>query len=299
MTELGERLKLAREEKGLSYDELQERTKIQKRYLQAIEQGNYQILPGSFYVRAFVKNYAEAVGLDPEQFLEEYNHELPGKEEPEEVEFTPRSSRIKDAKRDNTKLYSFIPKFLTAVVLVGLVLVVWFVFQNYAGTDKQDTPSAEDIEKDVGQGLPEVTEEDQQSGDTSKNDEKQGEDKEEDTAVDVPKQSLVKVEQKGNDTFVYELKGASEFKVDITFTGDCYVDLKDENKKLIDMKSNKGQNTVSYDLSKYKEVTFNVGFSPNFQMKINGEPFVFEVKPEDLIHRYIVIKYVPSQASGS
>ncbi|MFL6517543.1 MAG: helix-turn-helix domain-containing protein, partial [Bacillus sp. (in: firmicutes)] len=55
MTELGNRLKEARLAKGLSLDDLQSMTKIQKRYLIGIEEGNYASMPGNFYVRAFIK----------------------------------------------------------------------------------------------------------------------------------------------------------------------------------------------------------------------------------------------------
>ena len=72
MTELGKRLREAREEKNISLDELQEMTKIQKRYLIGIEEGNYAIMPGNFYVRAFIRQYAEAVGLDPDELFEQY-----------------------------------------------------------------------------------------------------------------------------------------------------------------------------------------------------------------------------------
>ncbi|EAF0272058.1 helix-turn-helix domain-containing protein, partial [Listeria monocytogenes] len=51
MTELGDKLKQARREKGLSLDDLQQITKIQKRYLVAIEEGNYAVMPGKFYAR--------------------------------------------------------------------------------------------------------------------------------------------------------------------------------------------------------------------------------------------------------
>jgi cytoskeletal protein RodZ len=301
MTEIGERLKKAREEIGLSYDELQEVTKIQKRYLQALEQGNYSVLPGTFYVRAFIKNYAEAVGLDPEQFLEEYSHELPRKEEPETTEFTPRANRIKETKKDSSKVMTFIPKFLSAIVLVGLVMGIWFFFQNYVGTDDQDKQNPDDIESEVGQGLPKDQQDDEQeSPDEPANQEDQTEETEqpeEEPEQEAPKQVLEKVGQDGKDTFIYELKNASEFKVDVTLTNRCYIDIKDENNKLIDMKSNPDNKTetLNYNFSKYEKVTFNIGFSPNFQMKINGEQFEFEVKPEDQIHRYIVIKYTPTQ----
>lgn len=72
LTELGTRLKEARLSKGYSLDDLQEITKIQKRYLVGIEEGNYSIMPGSFYVRAFIKQYAEAVGLDADEILAEF-----------------------------------------------------------------------------------------------------------------------------------------------------------------------------------------------------------------------------------
>ncbi len=64
MTGLGERLKEARTAKGYSLDDLQSITKIQKRYLSGIENEDYSMMPGAFYVRAFIKQYSEAVGLD-------------------------------------------------------------------------------------------------------------------------------------------------------------------------------------------------------------------------------------------
>ena len=54
MNEIGEILKEARIQQGYTLDDLQQTTKIQKRYLQAIEDGNPDILPGRFYARAFV-----------------------------------------------------------------------------------------------------------------------------------------------------------------------------------------------------------------------------------------------------
>ncbi|MEC0091337.1 RodZ domain-containing protein [Paenibacillus macquariensis] len=70
MSELGQQLKEARLEKGMSLDDVQEMTKIRKRYLEAIEAGDYKVLPGNFYVRAFIKTYAETVGLNPDELLE-------------------------------------------------------------------------------------------------------------------------------------------------------------------------------------------------------------------------------------
>ncbi len=77
MSELGALLRKAREDKQMSLDDLQEITKIRKRYLEAIESGDHNVLPGSFYTRAFIKNYAEAVDLNPDEVLSMHQNEVP------------------------------------------------------------------------------------------------------------------------------------------------------------------------------------------------------------------------------
>lgn len=72
MRELGEYLRREREARGISLDEIQEITKIRVRYLEAIERGELQEIPGETYVRGFLRNYARAVGLDGQAVLERY-----------------------------------------------------------------------------------------------------------------------------------------------------------------------------------------------------------------------------------
>ncbi|NLG85516.1 MAG: helix-turn-helix domain-containing protein [Firmicutes bacterium] len=73
MRERGDFLRRAREEKGISLEEVQRRTKIRRRYLEALEEGDLQIIPGEVYLRGFLQNYAEAVGLSPRQVLAFYD----------------------------------------------------------------------------------------------------------------------------------------------------------------------------------------------------------------------------------
>ncbi|WP_125572405.1 helix-turn-helix domain-containing protein [Lacticaseibacillus songhuajiangensis] len=77
MDEIGQKLRDARLEKGYTIDDLQQITKIQKRYLIAIEEGNFDALPGDFYVRAFIKQYANVVGMNTEKLMEDYQQDIP------------------------------------------------------------------------------------------------------------------------------------------------------------------------------------------------------------------------------
>ncbi|MGC9359724.1 MAG: RodZ domain-containing protein [Anaerolineae bacterium] len=69
MSELGEKLRQAREEQGLSLADVEERTHIRRELLEALESGDYARLPEPVYVRGFVRGYAGALGLEPEPFL--------------------------------------------------------------------------------------------------------------------------------------------------------------------------------------------------------------------------------------
>jgi len=130
MSDLGELLRKARDQRGLTLDDIQETTKIRKRYLEAIESGDHTVLPGPFYVRAFVKNYSEAVGLDPDEVLRLYQHEVPAAPveqiaEPIVVR-SPRRVQSQSSERlgkigFNVMMWSF---------LILIVVVIWMYVIN-------------------------------------------------------------------------------------------------------------------------------------------------------------------------
>jgi transcriptional regulator with XRE-family HTH domain len=72
MDELGHILREARETKGLTLEEAQEETRINPKYLAALENGEYDKLPTPVHVRGYLRNYARFLGLDPEPLLERY-----------------------------------------------------------------------------------------------------------------------------------------------------------------------------------------------------------------------------------
>jgi cytoskeleton protein RodZ len=72
MATFGENLRRERELRGVELREMAEATKISIRFLQALEQDRVEILPGGMFQRAFVRQYARYLGLDPERLVAEF-----------------------------------------------------------------------------------------------------------------------------------------------------------------------------------------------------------------------------------
>lgn len=75
---VGERLRLAREEKGLSLEDIAGQTRIPLRHLEAIEEGDWDRLPAPTYTIGFAKSYASAVDLDRNEVAEDIRTEIGG-----------------------------------------------------------------------------------------------------------------------------------------------------------------------------------------------------------------------------
>ena len=69
---LGEKLRQAREEQGISISEVAEQTRISPHYLESIEKDNYKILPGGIFNKGFIKAFARYVGVNEAEALQDY-----------------------------------------------------------------------------------------------------------------------------------------------------------------------------------------------------------------------------------
>lgn len=76
MPTLGQELKRLREDRGISLHQISDATHIGVRFLQAIEGDTYDILPGGIFNRAFVRKFADKVGMDVEQALSLYEKQI-------------------------------------------------------------------------------------------------------------------------------------------------------------------------------------------------------------------------------
>src|SRR5437763_2150365 len=79
MPEIGESLREARMRARIDVSEIEAKTKIRAKYLRALENEEWGLLPGPTFVKSFLRTYAEALGLDGKALVEEYrlNNENP------------------------------------------------------------------------------------------------------------------------------------------------------------------------------------------------------------------------------
>lgn len=150
LNEIGEKLKEARKVKGYTLDDLQQMTKIQKRYLIAIEEGNYDVMPGKFYARAFIKQYADTVGLNGDQLLEEYTDAVPHAHDEEFVEKVSTGQTRSGKNIENVLLTRFqnnLPTILIGILAVAIVAAIYFavIKTNNQGDEAMITNNSEAI----------------------------------------------------------------------------------------------------------------------------------------------------------
>ncbi|WP_311407993.1 helix-turn-helix domain-containing protein [Liquorilactobacillus uvarum] len=139
MTEIGKKLKNARIEKGYTLDDLQQITKIQKRYLIAIEDERFEALPGDFYVKAFVRQYADTVGLDSEELLTSIGEGAAKQQEsnPDKTESREDTRKRIEATRQSmektnnfNRLLSYLPTIIIVLIVVAILGSIYFVAWN-------------------------------------------------------------------------------------------------------------------------------------------------------------------------
>ena len=232
MTELGQKLTEAREAKGLSIDQLHEITKIQKRHLVAIEEGNYDVLPGAFYARAFIKQYADAVGLNGEELLVEYQSTIPQSEKREVPQVsTGQKTQETMQKSSSWPIADHMPKILIALLVIAFGVVVWFVIQALTGKDDRQVPNAqsEKIEVQKAKNSPLDTKKDEAKAEEPKKEEpKKEEPKKEEQPAQPTGQQEVKVVGTSGKVSTLEIHNNKTLELEISAKGASYVDVKDD-----------------------------------------------------------------------
>ncbi|PGY53222.1 helix-turn-helix domain-containing protein [Priestia megaterium] len=313
MTELGQRLRQERESKGLSLEDLQKLTKIQKRYLLGIEEGNYEVMPGKFYVRAFIKQYCEAIGLDTDAIFEEYKSDIPStqtEDMPQQLSRVRSRKEIPQHTKGVSKAYDYLPTVLVVAGVVVVGIIIWVIAQNIV-SDKnkeqanQEAPNSEVQQSNTQEETNETTakndnskSEDEQSAADKKEQEKEKAEKEkaEKEKKDSGKQEYKEVQKTGRSA-TYALSGTDAFNLEVTSTqADTWLDVKNGKGNAFFSSILKKGETKEFDLTKETEARVNIGYSPGVELKVNGKAVDLPFDSSKQVRQVVTIQYQPAEA---
>ncbi len=118
MGELGQVLREAREEKGLSLTEVEEKTKIRRAQIEALEEENYQALPAGIYRKGLLRNYALYLGLNVREVMASY-----GGEEEDVGPATPVAEGFEPPKGMTVSSWLFIDLLLALLIVASIIVV--------------------------------------------------------------------------------------------------------------------------------------------------------------------------------
>ena len=141
MFEIGPSLREARERRGLAYSQVEADTAIRSRYIRALEEEEFDILPGPTYTKGFLRSYAEYLGLDGELFVDEFNsrHHDPRREFDQPIASRPRSRPHQHRRRRESHLVMIV---LAAIVAVTSVIFLVALKQPSNRAPLLSTPSS-------------------------------------------------------------------------------------------------------------------------------------------------------------
>lgn len=316
LTELGQRLRQERENKGLSLEDLQKLTKIQKRYLLGIEEGNYEVMPGKFYVRAFIKQYCEAIGLDTDAIFEEYKSDIPStqtEDMPQQLSRVRSRKEIPQHTKGVSKAYDYLPTVLVVAGVVVVGIIIWVIAQNIVSDKNKEQANQEAPNSEVQQSnTQEETNETTAKNDNSKSeDEQSAADKKEKEKAEKEKAAKEKAEKEKKDSgkqeykevqktgrsATYALSGTDAFNLEVTSTqADTWLDVKNGKGNAFFSSILKKGETKEFDLTKETEARVNIGYSPGVELKVNGKAVDLPFDASKQVRQVVTIQYQPAEA---
>jgi len=249
MKELGEFLKNERIKKGLTLEEIQEITKIRIRYLKAIEDGDFSIMPALVYAKGFVKSYAEALGLDGNELVKKYEYLFQEKEE-EAIPNIEITSYKKEG-RDFSQFFLTLKKAVIFVLVIGIIGYGFYYFINQ-----------------VKKGLAPIPQQNQSEASTISEDKTN---LPQESNVSQPKvnTSIEKISETSKKIEYKVVPSGESYKVEISVPGEkCWFSIKvDENVVF--------EGLMTKDMSKIFDVkdsiTILMGYPPAVKITVDGE----------------------------
>jgi cytoskeleton protein RodZ len=151
--EIGRSLEHKRKERGLTLEEVEQATKIRKRYLTGLERENYAILPDAVYARGFLKTYANYLGLDGEALSRQLKSSTKTRRE-RGINYNPRPesdfeeplitpSGLKGARKRKVFTSAILTLIVAVLALAAVIGALYFVGRGVQVSKEGNPPSGE------------------------------------------------------------------------------------------------------------------------------------------------------------
>jgi cytoskeleton protein RodZ len=151
-TGIGRLLEHKRKEQGLSLEEVEQATKIRKRYLTGLEHDDYAVLPDAVYARGFLKTYANYLGLDGEAFARELKSTRKPRREQRGIDYNSRpetdfeqplmsAGGLAGTRKRKVSTSAIVTLLVALLVLAAVIGALYFVGRGVQAS-KDDTPAA-------------------------------------------------------------------------------------------------------------------------------------------------------------
>src|SRR5271165_3433230 len=145
MSSFGEHLRREREMRGISLEEIMATTKISRRLLQALEDEQFELLPGGIFNKSYVRSYAKCVGINEEEAVAEYLQAA--KETPPDTRvIAHQHASLHSDRRPERPGFPFMPVLVLLVVAVGGA-GGWKVYRDHQREREQLMSHASPVEQ--------------------------------------------------------------------------------------------------------------------------------------------------------
>jgi hypothetical protein len=143
--EIGTSLRDARLRKQIDIPEAEQGTKIRSKYLRALEDEQFEILPSPTYVKGFLRSYAEYLGLDGQLYVDEYNSRYVTGDDGGAEAFR---SRRRDAPRARTPAHRHFEKSVVLLALGAIAVVTALVIAAWKFGGSSGSPQIQNLGKE-------------------------------------------------------------------------------------------------------------------------------------------------------
>ncbi len=241
-SDFGAQLRMAREQRGVSLDQIARRTKISVSVLEALEKNDVGRLPGGIFTRAFVRSYAGEVGLDPERAVRDFIERFP-----QDPGVSARPVAFDAEENLSVENERRLAQTVVKLILLSLPIAIAILYFVFAG--RRVTPSAAEPERPAASEAPRVA---TNAGDSSA---------ETEAAADP-------IGTAGDTDSAATAEAGQELVVSLKTTDQCWVSASADRKRVLARLLPGGDQVV---LRAGREILLTAGNAGALLLQINGE----------------------------